>query len=98
MVLGTTRLGFSELTVLDALAQLVSKDKESAKIAKAEIEAKYANYPDIGYLTKQIKTRGLAGIKNVQKKNRRAHFGPKVSATLLPPRNYRKNGARLGRI
>ncbi len=66
MVLGTTRLGFSELTVLDALAQLVSKDKESAKIAKAEIEAKYANYPDIGYLTKQIKTRGLAGIKNVQ--------------------------------
>jgi len=65
-VLGTTRLGFSELTVIDALAQLVSKDKEGAKIAKTEIEAKYASYPDIGYLAKQIKTKGLTGIKNVR--------------------------------
>ncbi len=61
IVLGTTRLGFTELTVIDALSQYVSGTKK----ARVEIEAVYNVHPDIGLLTKKIKQAGLSGIKEI---------------------------------
>lgn len=60
IMLGTTRLGFTELTVIDALAQLVG-NKESAE----QIEAVYSVHPDIGLIAKKIKAHGLKGISEI---------------------------------
>ena len=64
IILSTVRLGFTELTVLDALVQTINgaKDKE----IKKRIEDKYRLHPDIGLIAKKIKEKGLAGLKNVQ--------------------------------
>jgi len=61
IVLGTTRLGFTELTIIDALSHHIQKDKE----LKSQIEAKYNMHPDIGLITKNIKKDGLKGIQNI---------------------------------
>ncbi|OGC45296.1 hypothetical protein A2V49_01755 [candidate division WWE3 bacterium RBG_19FT_COMBO_34_6] len=50
MILGTTRLGFTELTIVDALAQSVKQGKSLAK----KIEEKYSIHPDIGLIAKVI--------------------------------------------
>jgi DNA ligase-1 len=63
IILGTTRLGFTELTVVDALVQTVTGEKD--KEVKKEIEDKYRIHPDIGLITKKIKGKGLAGLKDV---------------------------------
>ena len=62
IVLGTTRLGFTELTVVDALSQVLNNDK----LLKAQIEAKYFIHPDIGLIAKKIKEKGLAGLNNIK--------------------------------
>lgn len=59
--LGRLRLGFSELTILDALSWLVSEDKQH----RDEIESAYNVHADIGYIAKTIKRRGLFGLKKV---------------------------------
>jgi DNA ligase-1 len=61
IILGTTRLGFTELTVLSALAQF-SGDKSKAK----EIENCYNIHPDIGLIAKQIKKHGLKGLEDIK--------------------------------
>jgi DNA ligase 1 len=57
IILGTTRLGFTELTLIDALAQFIG-DKKLAD----EIEAVYSTHPDIGLIAKQIKEYGIKGL------------------------------------
>jgi len=54
-VLGTTRLGFTELTIIDALSNLLKGDKS----LKKEIEQKYNVHPDIGLIAKKIKSLGI---------------------------------------
>ncbi|KKS16354.1 MAG: putative DNA ligase [candidate division WWE3 bacterium GW2011_GWA1_41_8] len=61
IVLGTTRLGFTELTVIDALNSLIQGDK----LTKAKIEGKYNMHPDIGVIAKKIKDSGLKGLDEV---------------------------------
>lgn len=63
IILSTVRLGFTELTVIEALVQTINgaKDKE----IKRKIEDKYRIHPDIGLIAKKIKEKGLAGLKNV---------------------------------
>ncbi len=62
-ILGTTRLGFTELTIIDGLVLFLmgKKDKEVKKV----IEAKYRIHPDIGLISKKIKDKGLAGLDSV---------------------------------
>ncbi|MGI6278329.1 MAG: ATP-dependent DNA ligase [Patescibacteria group bacterium] len=59
--LGRLRLGFSELTILDALSWLISGDKSH----RDEIESAYNVHSDIGYIARIIKEDGLSGLKKV---------------------------------
>ncbi len=54
--IGKLRLGFSEKTVMDALAQ-------EGGISPTEIEAAYNIRPDIGYVAKLVKERNLKAAK-----------------------------------
>ena len=62
ITLGTMRLGFSEITLLEGLSWLRRGDKS----LKAEIEAVYRVYPDVGLIAAKLKKRGLPGIKGIK--------------------------------
>lgn len=53
--LGKLRLGFSDLTVLDALSWMETGDKSKKK----ELERAYQVLPDIGLLAKEAKAKGI---------------------------------------
>ncbi len=59
--LGKLRLGFSELTILDALSWFISGDKSN----RNKIEGAYNVHADIGYIAKIIKKNGLLGLGKV---------------------------------
>jgi DNA ligase-1 len=61
IVLGTMRLGFTELTIIAALSNFL-KNKSLAP----EIEKKYNIHPDIGLIAKEIKRKGIKGIENIK--------------------------------
>lgn len=61
IVLGTTRLGFTELTIVDALSHYLTGNKT----LKKSIEEKYFVHPDIGSIVKHIKRSGIAGLKQI---------------------------------
>jgi len=60
IVLDTMRLGFTELTIIAALANYL-KDKKLAQ----KIESKFYIYPDIGFIAKKIKTKRIKGIEDI---------------------------------
>lgn len=76
MVLGTTRLGFTELTIVDALSLLVAGDKS----AKKQIEQVYKGHPDIGLIAETIVEKGLSGLKKIK---------PEVGVPILPQKAQR---------
>ncbi len=61
IILGTMRLGFTELTIIVALANFLN-DKSLAK----KIENKYNIHPDIGLIAKKIKSDGIKGIDGIE--------------------------------
>ncbi|HLD51375.1 hypothetical protein A3K34_00285 [candidate division WWE3 bacterium RIFOXYC1_FULL_40_10] len=61
IILGTTRLGFTELTMIQALSELLG----NKKLAK-QIEAKYNIYPDIGAISELVTSRGLQGLNEIE--------------------------------
>ena len=68
-ILGTLRLGFTELTVIDGIAlTLIEEEKSKKKTVKTYIEHKYNIHPDIGMIAKAIKTSGLPGIDAIKMK------------------------------
>jgi DNA ligase-1 len=60
--LGRLRLGFSELTILDALSWMLVGDKSK----REEIEEAYNVRADIGMMAKGIKKDGLKGLKRIK--------------------------------
>lgn len=58
---GNLRLGFSDMTILDALSLMVAGDKS----ARGEIEGAFNVNVDIGKIAIRIKERGLTGLKDV---------------------------------
>lgn len=60
IILGTTRLGFTELTIIDALAQSLGD-----KSLKDQIETVYNIHPDIGLIAQRLKEHGLKGINKI---------------------------------
>lgn len=56
------RLGFSDMTILDALSFLLMGDKS----ARQSLENAYNVRPDIGYLAETAKTYGLKGLSHVK--------------------------------
>ncbi len=61
IMLGTIRLGFTELTIIAALAQFL----ENKTIAE-DIEAVYNIHPDIGLVAKSIKENGIEGLAKIR--------------------------------
>ena len=61
IVLGIMRLGFSEVTLIEALSWMKREDKS----LKKEIEEKFRIYPNIGFVAKKFKEKGVAGIKDI---------------------------------
>lgn len=61
IILGNNRLGFTELTVIDALCKFLEK-----KEYKEKIEGAFNRFPDIGYIAEQIKEHGIEGIKKIK--------------------------------
>ncbi len=56
------RLGFSDMTVLDAYSWMLTGDKS----LRPEIEKAYHVRPDLGYIGKVIKQKGIEGMKSIQ--------------------------------
>ena len=61
IVLGTLRLGASEMTLLDALSIAFTGTKKSKKI----LEDAYNTNPDIGLIAKTIAKKGIKGISEI---------------------------------
>jgi len=59
--LGRLRLGFSEITLLDALSWMISGDKRH----RSQIEEAYNVRADIGFIARVIKEKGLSALKKV---------------------------------
>jgi len=59
---GRLRLGFSDMTILDALSYMLKGDKSIRK----EIEASYNVNVDIGKIVKAVKEKGLRGISRIE--------------------------------
>jgi DNA ligase-1 len=64
------RLGFSDMTILDALSWMIAADKS----LRGRLEAAYNVRPDIGLLASQVKKDGVAGL---------SHIHAKVGAPIL---------------
>lgn len=64
------RLGFSDMTMIDALSWMIHGDKSY----KDTIEAAYEVRPDLGYIATQIKMHGIHGV---------SHVKPVVGAPIL---------------
>jgi len=62
--LGILRLGFSDMTVLDALSWMLTGDKK----LRGEIEHAYHVLPDLGMIGKIVKKDGIKGIKTIKPK------------------------------
>ena len=58
---GKLRLGFSDMTILDALSVMVKGDKS----ARPLVEGAFNVSVDIGKIAKRVKERGLSGLKEV---------------------------------
>lgn len=58
---GNLRLGFSDMTILDALSVMLKGDKS----ARPELEAAFNVTADIGKITQRAKQKGLSGLAGV---------------------------------
>lgn len=64
------RLGFSDMTILDALSWMITGDKS----LRTRLEAAYNVRPDIGLLATEVKKEGMKGL---------SHIHAKVGAPIL---------------
>lgn len=56
------RLGFSDMTILDALSFMLKGDKSK----RSEIETAYNVRPDLGFIAKVVKEKGTKGLRGVK--------------------------------
>jgi len=61
IILGTLRLGFSEITLLDALSKHLCGNKSS----RDALERAFSVYPDIGHIAKLVKHGDLSALKEI---------------------------------
>jgi len=61
---GIMRLGFSDMTVLDSLSWAIVGDKS----LRPQIENAYHVRPDLGYIGRILKEKGIKGIKSIEPK------------------------------
>lgn len=58
------RLGFSDMTILDALSWMLTGDKS----LRPKLEDAYNVQPDIGYISETVKKRGIKGLGQISAK------------------------------
>jgi len=78
--LGKMRLGFSDMTILDALSWMLKGDKSHKK----KIEAAYNVRPDLGFIAQAVKAGGMEGLR---------HVIPKVGTPIMMARANRLTSA-----
>ncbi len=78
--LGVMRLGFSDMTVLDAFSWMLKGDKSLRSI----IEKAYHVRPDLGFIGRVVKEKGIEGLKKIT---------PKVFTPILMMRAERVSSA-----
>lgn len=78
--LGKLRLGFSEITLLDALSWMKKEDKS----LRPELEKAYNVVPDIGKIAKILKTKGVKKVKDLE---------PQIGIPIRPALAERLNTA-----
>jgi DNA ligase-1 len=81
IISGTLRLGFSDMTVLDAFSWMIKGDKS----LRGEIEKAYHVLPDLGEIGRILKEKGIGGLKNIT---------PKVGTPILMMRAERLPSAK----
>jgi len=59
--LNKLRLGFSDMTILDALSWMLCGDKKY----RSEIERAYNVRPDLAFIAKTVKEKGMEGLANI---------------------------------
>lgn len=74
--LGIMRLGFSDMTVLDALSWMIKGDKSLRPV----IEKAYHVRPDLGFIARTIKEKGVDGLNKI---------GPEVFTPIIMMRAER---------
>ena len=102
--LGTMRLGFSEKTVLEALAARLAggevsfaKGSKSREIKEA-LERKYSAYPNIGEIASRFTEKGLDGLRSIKVKVG-APIEPQLCARLeTAAEMVKKVGDRISRV
>jgi len=60
--IGALRLGFSDMTILDALSWMVSGDKKLRPV----LQSAYHVYPDLGHIGRLVKEGGIQAIKDIK--------------------------------
>lgn len=78
--LGILRLGFSDMTVLDAYSWMLTGDKS----LRPAIEKAYHVRPDLGFIGKTLKEKGIKGLSNIE---------PKIFTPILMMRAERLSSA-----
>lgn len=61
IILGIIRLGFTELTIIAALAKFLGDKKLTT-----QIEARYNIHPDIGLIARRVKEKGIKGLRDIE--------------------------------
>jgi len=62
--IGAMRMGFSDMTVLDSLSWMIKGDKS----LRSQIQAAYHVQPDLGFIAKVIKEKGINSLKAINPK------------------------------
>jgi DNA ligase-1 len=81
IISGTLRLGFSDMTVLDAFSWMIKKNKTLRK----EIEKAYHVLPDLGEIGQILKEKGIDGLKKIN---------PRIGVPILMMRAERLSSAK----
>lgn len=80
IIIGTMRLGFSDMTFIDALSWMLSSDKSMRK----NIEDAYNICVDLGLITQAVKQEGIRGID---------HIYPRIGIPIRPAAAERASSA-----
>lgn len=78
---GIIRLGFSDMTILDSYSWMLTGDKSLRPV----IETAYHVRPDLGFIGKTLKEKGIDGLKKIE---------PKVFTPIIMMKAERMSSAR----
>ncbi len=81
MIVGNMRLGFSDMTMIDALSWSLVGDKSLS----SQIELAYQKQADIGVIAKELRSKGIGGLD---------HISVRVGTPVIPALCQRLNTAQ----